>query len=83
MNRRNFISGRKHRPALLSSYVSKGVPGVHCGVARMVLAAVLIMSLVAQDAFAQRYHARTYSLEDGLPQSMVHARVAIEAFYTG
>ena len=39
------------------------------------LAAVVVLIFSASSVFAQRYHARTYSLEDGLPQSMVNAIV--------
>ena len=42
---------------------------------RMVACAALLAGLGMPEAYAQRYHARTYSLEDGLPQSMVNAIV--------
>ena len=42
---------------------------------RVVACAALLAGLGMPQAYAQRYHARTYSLEDGLPQSMVNAIV--------
>ena len=41
----------------------------------MVACAALLAGLGMLEAYAQRYHARTYSLEDGLPQSVVNAIV--------
>ena len=40
-----------------------------------VVCAVVLAGAGMPKAYAQQYHARTYSLEDGLPQSMVNAIV--------